>query len=567
MIFLSLVFSFFSNLHARSLPGNKPESVVLKAMKEEVNRSMTEYKKRVNPAPYFIAYRITENRSLKYTASDGVLRTKGKSCTRKLDVSLRVGSPQMDNTHPLRAFAFDDFAQNINISVENDADSIKNILWKVTDQKYKSAVERLTKIKTSQKVKVKEEDTSADFSAAPVEVYHESPAELPESLDTEGWQKRVKAYSAMFSSHGDIYQADVTLHGLAENKYFVNSEGTSLLHGTTHWRLSITARTVAEDGMNLYRARYFDARTPVNLPDDSIVKDAIHEIITELIALRNAPLMEPYTGPAILSPQASSVFFHEIFGHRVEGHREKDEEQAQTFGKKVGKEILPTFISVYDDPTMKKYGTIDLNGYYKFDDEGVKAQRVTVVDKGILKNFLMSRSPIERFPRSNGHGRAEAGLEPVSRQGVLIIESSQMISMDKLRGRLIEECKAQGKTYGLFFKDVAGGRTTTARAGTQSFSVIPITVFKVYVDGRPDELVRGATLIGTPLTSFSKIIACGNTPGIFNGYCGAESGRVPVSTIAPPILTAQIEVQKTPKSPHRPPVLPAPLQKGGNNEK
>jgi predicted Zn-dependent protease len=268
--------------------------------------------------------------------------------------------------------------------------------------------------------------------------------------------------------------------------------------------------------------------------------------------------MEPFTGPAILSGQAAGVFFHEIFGHRIEGHRQKDERDGQTFAKMINQKILPEFMSVYDDPTLKKYGDTDLNGHYLYDDQGVKAQRVGVVQKGVLKKFLMCRSPIKGFSVSNGHGRAQAGRRPVSRQGNLIIESSKTVPYETLRKMLLDECKKQGKTYGLLFDNISGGFTFTGRRLPQSFNVTPITVYRVYVDGRPDELVRGVDLIGTPLTSFSKVFAAGDKHDVFNGMCGAESGRVPVSAVCPPLLTAQIEVQKKYKASDKPPVLPPP---------
>jgi predicted Zn-dependent protease len=225
--------------------------------------------------------------------------------------------------------------------------------------------------------------------------------------------------------------------------------------------------------------------------------------------------------------------------------------------------VLPDFISVFDDPTLKQIGGVDLNGTYAFDDDGVAAQRVTVVDKGILKNFLLSRSPVAGFEQSNGHGRKAPGYGSVGRQGNLIVESSKTVNEAALRQMLIDEAKRQGKQFGLLFKDISGGFTTTTRSSPQAFQVTPIMVYRIYVDGRPDELVRGVDLIGTPLTSFSKIVAAGDKQEVFNGFCGAESGYVPVSAVAPSILTTQIEVQKKSKSSERPPILPPPP--GGQN--
>jgi predicted Zn-dependent protease len=330
-------------------------------------------------------------------------------------------------------------------------------------------------------------------------------------------------------------------------------------------RISIYARTKADDGMELYRFESFDGHSLSKLPDDNVIRQTIETMVNDLKALRAAPVIEPYTGPAILSGRASGVFFHEIFGHRIEGQRQKNENEGQTFTKQINRPVLPEFISVFDDPTTKQILGVDLNGHYRFDDDGVRAQRVTVVDRGILKNFLMSRAPISGFETSNGHGRKAPGYRTVGRQGNLIVQASNTVSENRLRAMLIEEATKQGKPFGLMFKDISGGFTMTGRANPQSFQVTPIMVYRVYADGRPDELVRGVDLIGTPLTSFSKIVAAGDKPEIFNGFCGAESGYVPVAAVSPSILTTQIEVQKKAKSSDRPPILlPPALAKGGS---
>lgn len=243
----------------------------------------------------------------------------------------------------------------------------------------------------------------------------------------------------------------------------------------------------------------------------------------------------------------------------MEGHRQKREAEGQTFTKKIGEKILPEFISVYDDPTLNKYRDTDLRGYYKYDDEGVKSQRVTMVENGVLKNFLMSRSPVEGFPKSSGHGRRQYGRKTVARMGNTIVESSKQVPYSELRKTLIEECKRQDKPYGLVFEDISGGFTGTGRTGVQTFKVIPLLVKRVYVDGRPDEVVRGVDIVGTPLISFSNITAAGDDPDLFNGTCGAESGGVPVGGVSPSILTSKIEVEKKVRAQEKPPILPPPL--------
>jgi predicted Zn-dependent protease len=446
--------------------------------------------------------------------------------------------------------------------LDDDIDALKSVIWLETDRRYKAAVERFINVQTNRAVRVEEEDASGDLSR---EKSERSVATLRDaSVDLPSWEKKLKAYSAMFKGFPELFDGQAGLTMTVNNQYFVNSEGTSVRHGTIQYRVYLVGKTQADDGMSFQRFESFDAHTIDGLPSEETVRKTVEKIVKDLRALRAAPVIEPYTGPAILSGRASGVFFHEIFGHRIEGQRNKNESEGQTFARQVGKQILPTFISVIDDPTTEKVGSVDLNGYYAYDDEGVKARPVSVVENGILKNFLLSRSPVAGFEESNGHGRKQPGYKAVGRQGNLIVKASTAVPMEKLREMLIEEAKKQGKQFGLLFDDISGGFTLTGRDSPQSFQVTPIMVYRIYVDGRPDELVRGADLIGTPLTSFSKIIAASDKVEIFNGFCGAESGYVPVSAVAPAILTSQIEVQKKAKSSERMPILPAPDAAGAS---
>ena len=537
------------------------KSPLLKAMEEELLRSMKGLSDKGSPPPYFISYYVAETQRAWISASYSALRRSMTERSRLLDVEVRVGDYVLDNTHRLRG-VFDIMSRiprPVPIPLENDIDAIKSALWLETDRKYKEAVERLIQVKAHKKVKVKEEDESADFSLESPEKFIGSLSQI--TVDMANWEKKLKEYSELFKPFPEIYESDVSLLATATNKYIVNSEGTAIQHGKAHWRLSMYARTKADDGMDLYRYESFDAHSLEGLPDKKEIHEMIELITKDLMALRAAPVIEPFTGPAILSGRATSVFFHEIFGHRIEGHRQKDEEEGQTFTKKINQSVLPDLISVYDDPTLDRFCENDLSGHYLYDDEGVKAQRVSVVEKGILKNFVMSRSPIAGFEKSNGHGRKQVGYRAVARQGNLIVEASETVSEEKLRELLIEECKKQGKPFGLIFKDISGGFTYTGRVIPQSYAVVPILVYRVFTDGRPDELVRGADLIGTPLISFSKILACGDKIEVFNGTCGAESGGVPVSGVSPSILTGEIEIQKKRKSADRPPLLPPPARR------
>src|SRR5277367_1367129 len=283
-----------------------------------------------------------------------------------------------------------------------------------------------------------------------------------------------------------------------------------------------------------------------------------HKLGASLEELRNAPVTEPFAGPALLSGRAAAVFFHEVLGHRLEGQRQRGDEEGQTFTKDLGKPILPSFISVADDPTQSTFDGTYLSGSYAYDNEGQRAQKVDLIQDGVLKTFLMSRLPIASFSSSNGHGRSQFGRMPTGRQGNLIVTSTKTVPDSELRKMLIEEAKKQNKPYGLYFEDISSGFAVTTRNAPQAFQVIPLVVYRVYADGRPDELVRGVSIVGTPQAALNRILATGETREIFNGECGAESGTIPVSAVAPAMLLTEMETQRQPQGTERVPILPNP---------
>jgi predicted Zn-dependent protease len=330
--------------------------------------------------------------------------------------------------------------------------------------------------------------------------------------------------------------------------------------GDLQYRLFIQGVTKAADGMELPLYNSYFSRTADGLPDEQALLADVREMMSLLARLRDAPLVDPYSGPAILSGRAAGVFFHEIFGHRVEGHRQRSADDGQTFGSRLNEPVLPSFMSVVFDPTATTRAGVELMGHYQYDDEGVKARRVSVVDEGLLQTFLMGRAPLRTLVRSNGHGRAEPGLVPVSRQSNLMVESSRTVSSAALVQMLKDEARRQGKPFGLLFDNIEGGFTTTGRTNPNAFNVMPNLVYRIYTDDREPELVRGVDLIGTPLAAFSKFIAASDTIGVFNGVCGAESGSVPVSASSPELLVSEVEVQKKAQSQETLPILPAPVR-------
>lgn len=550
------------SLVAADETGSVP-SELLALLADELDYSMQNLAMPDGTRPYYLAYTVTDRTSSLLSATLGALVADEADHERLLDVDVRVGSYEVDNTHKLRGgrLGFDPtdiLAEGPTaLSLENDPQAIRHALWLATDRAFKQAVKKYQRVLTNLKTMVAEEDQSGDFTREEPSVYHEPEVSL--SLDRAAWAERLRNVSRLARDYPLIYDSSVVLAAGAENRYMVTSEGTRLQTGRKRLRLYVWAQTKAEDGMELSQTYIFNAASEQKLPSEEEITAAFKRVIEQVLALRAAPLVEPYTGPAILRNRASAVFFHEIFGHRMEGHRQKDVEEGQTFAKKIGEQVLPEFISVRDDPTLAEFNGEDLRGHYKYDDEGVPAQDVHLVENGVLKTFLMCRSPLEGFARSNGHGRREPGRKVVARQGNLIVESTRTVSFEQLRQMLIDECKKQGKPYGLLFEDISGGFTGTGRRGPQTFKVLPILVYRVWADGRPDELVRGVDIVGTPLTSFSKIVCTGDDPAVFNGTCGAESGSVPVSAISPSILVSQIEVEKRRREQDKPPILPPPI--------
>jgi len=538
-------------------PAQAAASPLLGTMQQEMDRELGILGK-ADPAAYFLSYIVSDVTRAEVTGSNGALLLSSETHDRWLEAQVRVGSYNLDNTHSVGS-AGSNFAggDGESVPIEDAPGVLQRAMWRQTDSQYRSAAESFIKVTTGKDVEVQtDEQRAPDFSQEKPQVYLGSQASF--TLDRRPWEEKARLYTRFFRASPAILNSIVTFTAQANNQYDVNTEGTRLQFGQVRYRLELFVQGKAPDGMDIDRYYNFDWTDPSTAPNDKAVLEQCAALQKELEALVKAPLVEPFAGPTMLTGRAAAVFFHEVFGHRDEGFRQKEINEGQTFAHKIGEQILPSFISIVDDPTMRKLGSEDLLGYYPFDDEGVAAQRVTLVDHGVLKNFEMSRQPLVGFLQSNGHGRRQVGLPPVSRQGNLIVESSHTVSNAELRKMLLDEIRTQGKPFGLLIDDIAGGFTMTGRGQPQAFQVEPLVVYKVYPDGRPDELVRGVNIVGTPLVSLTKIIATGDTTEVFNGYCGAESGSVPVSAAAPAMLITEMEVQKKETSTDRPPILPPP---------
>jgi len=553
---LLLLLVMFALLSRQPVGAKQPpdgNDILLTTMEKELHRGQAELAKQ-DPEPYFTSYNVTDSESMIVFSAQGGILNSSRVRHRTADVSMRIGTPALDNTHDEERRSGLTTGQ---LPLRDDPDAIARVLWKLTYEQYRRAQQAYTNVKTKTAVRAKDEDDSPDFSQEKPSTYLEEPHALP-FPEQSAWEDLARRYSTYFRQYPQVEESVVVLLADRTNSYLVSTEGTKVVTADAIFRVMIEAEARAEDGMQLMRVETFQFSDPAKIPSEAQIAASARKMADDLEALRKAPLAEPYSGPALLSGRATAVFFHEVLGHRVEGQRQRGREEGQTFTKKINEKIMPEFLSVTDDPTLRTLAGAELSGWYRFDDEGMPASRVEVVKDGVLKNFLMGRLPVKNFSNSNGHGRAQAGLMPVGRQGNLIVTSSKTIPDAQLRARFLEEIKKQGKPYGLYFEDIQGGFTLTTRALPQAFQVLPVMVWRVYADGRPDELVRGVDIVGTPLTVLTQIAATGDTTSVFNGVCGAESGSVPVAAAAPATLFSEMEVQKRKYGDTRPPILPPP---------
>lgn len=530
---------------------------VIQAMEAEVARTMAGLSEEVD-APYYVALEVVEVTAPSARAEDGALHDADVDVWRWVDVDVRVGSPMLDSSHALRNTREDSrtMARGRRVPITDDPMRLRHELWLAIDDAWKASRERWAQVQTEQRTLVEEQPAEDLVQMAPV-VDLQSVLDL--SFDPEAWADPVRHASAVFADSPHVLEGAASIGGDATTRWFVDSAGTKLRTQEVRLRATLSVNGRADDGTDVPLSRSWSSASVDGLPSEEELTAGAEGLVSDLHSLLAAPVQGPWTGPAILSDRAAGVFFHEVFGHRVEGHRLKRVDNAQTFRERVGEPILPTFLSVVDDPTLARAASTDLRGFYAYDNQGVAAERVVLVDHGVLQGFLQSRSPTDAGTPSNGHGRRQTGRAAVSRQGNLMVEAHEHVTNEELRLKLIEQVKEQGLDYGLFIDEITGGFTFTGRSSPAAFKVKAVFAWRVYADGRPDELVRGADLVGTPLEAFANILAAGELEQVFNGSCGAESGWVPVSAVSPSVLVKRVEVQRKEQGQRMPPLLPAPL--------
>jgi len=481
---------------------------------------------------------------------------------RNLFVDVRVGSYDLDSSGPeQQVFVLDggdgpSWYAPRDAPLDGDASALRNALWLATDERYKEALASYYKRRSRDVYRDADKDRAPSFSRETPVRHVDPPAPAP--FDRERWKAVAREATALFRPHPAIFDSSVKIVAEKEIRWFASTEGNQLVTERAVYGLHVDAVTRAPDGQLLEDGWDYYAASEAELPSGEAVKGAVGKVIAELEALRTAPAIDPYTGPAILEPEAAGVLFHEAVGHRLEGERLEDDKDGQTYKGQVGQQVLPSFVTIVDDPTLPRAAGTSLNGTYAFDEQGVAAKRTVLVKDGKLVGYLLSRKPVKPFERSNGHGRSQGARAPVARMANLVVESSRQVPMAELKKRLMAEARRQGKPFGLVIRDITGGNTNTASYGYQAFKGTPRLVYRVDAKTGNEELVRGVELVGTPLASVNKLLATDDRPRVFNGYCGAESGYVPVSTVAPAVLVGEIELQRVARANERSPILPSP---------
>ena len=538
-----------------------PRLALLSAMEQEGARSMQRLRLAGYEPPFFLSYQLKDQQHEEVSGRFGAVSDDVSRRDRRVQVDVRVGSYDLDSSSRDDVLMFlgsegQTWSAPRDAPLDDDPQALRNALWLITDEKYKEALSSYFKKKSKGVYRADEGDRAPSFTREPPQ-RHVDPIRRF-TFDRPRWRGEVRRLTGLFRGHPDVFDASVKVTGEKQVRWFTSSEGSALVTEDTVFGVHVQAVARAVDGQLLENSRDFYARDEAKLPSPEKLEREVRALILELEALRTAPVVDPYTGPAILAPEATGVLFHEAVGHRLEGERQDDDKEGQTFKGQVGKAILPSFLSVLDDPTQQAEGEVALNGAYAYDDQGVPAQRTVLVEDGVLRTFLLSRRPVKPFTRSNGHGRSQSSLPPVARMGNLVVRSKKQVPMTELKRLLIEEAKRQGKPYALIIQDITGGNTNTMSYGYQAFKGTPRLVYRVDVATGEQELVRGVELVGTPLSSVSRVVATGDEVRAFNGYCGAESGYVPVSTVAPAALVSEVELQRVAHASERSPILPAP---------
>ena len=512
-----------------------PNDPVLSAMREELERSKSHVKMDNVSAPYYIEYRLSDVQEYTAEATFGALRENQLVHVRSIRVVVRVGEYKQDSYYG-PGIGVVDLAP-----LDNDSIALRRQLWNATDRAYKAASEAFAS-KKALLSQYSAEQPFDDFSKAPSLQSIGPLAKL--EFTPEAWKLSLEKSTELFRSDPKIQSLSAAVRFRAVNVYFVNTEGTVTRQGYAAYSVQLSGETQAADGMRLGRSPFYMAATAAELPQPEKLQADMAKMLGTLKELREAPLVEEdYRGPVLFSNDAATDVFTGLVGNNVLGIRPKPGESARTIGEfssSYKSRVLPEFLSVVDDPTMKSFQGKSLIGNYEIDEEGVRAQVVPLIKDGMLVDYLLSRMPIRDFPVSNGHGRAAPGQPPLASIGNLIVEPKQPLSTEELKKKLIEMCKQENKPYGYYVETLSG--------------YDPRLLYRVYVDDGHEELVRGAVFNELDVRTLrNDLVAAGDDPLVSN-----REGAIPTTVICPSVLFDELEVKRTDQKNAKLPEYPPP---------
>jgi predicted Zn-dependent protease len=516
-------------------PGAASSDPVISAMREELERSKAHVKMDNVSAPYYIEYRLSDVQEYTAEATFGALRENQRVHVRSVRVVVRVGDYKQDSYYGPGVGVVD------LAPLDNDSIALRRQLWNATDRAYKIANEAFAN-KKALLSQFSAEQPFDDFAKVPALQSIGPLAKLEFSPDA--WKQALEKSTELFRSDPKIQSISAGVRFRAVNVYFVNTEGTITRQGYAAYSVQLAGETQATDGMQLERSPFYMASTEAELPQPAKLQSDMAKMLGTLKDLREAPLVEEnYRGPVLFSNDAASDVFNGMVGYNLLGIRPKPGESARTIGEfssSYKSRVLPDFLTVVDDPTMKSFQGKSLIGSYEIDEEGVRAKRVPLVKDGMLVDYLLGRMPIRDFPDSNGHGRAAPGQPPMPSIGNLIVQPKQPLSSSELKKKLIEMCKQQNKPYGYYVETLSG--------------YDPRLLYRVYVDDGHEELVRGAVFNELDVRALrNDLVAAGDDPLVSN-----REGAIPTTVICPSILFDELEVKRTDKKNAKLPEYPPP---------
>lgn len=540
---------------------NKSEAVRLgQIMRREAGRALSEIRCKGHPRPFYVSFLARDEQCWDIKASYGSLLVDNHQRARNCYCDLRVGSYRWDHMQDgglNQGSEEKDSLDYVDLPYGGKESGVRHGLWRQAEVRYREAVEALASKKSYELTYVDRNRDLPSWQKLPAQ--EDTRWTAVPKVDHQYWRRFVENSSAALCQYPKIKESYVRFEARNQIKVFVNTEGSLIIQNKPLWNVSFYLWYLPPNGDALgWTVNHFVA-DPGDLPDARRFKKKIRETVATLKALSESPILRSYSGPVLLDPIPAGLLMHEALGHRLEGNRMLSPGEGQTFRDNLGQPILPAYLSIEDDPRLRRFQGISLVGHYHYDDEGVPAQKAELVSHGSLKGFLTSRAGIAPKHRSNGHGRNECGEQTISRMAVTRVRCDDGMSYRALKARLIDEVKRQGLAYGIRILSATGGETTTESYNFQAFLGEINLAARVYPDGR-EEMVRGVDFVGTPLNASRMIIAAGRDYEVDNAYCGAESGWIPVTTISPALLVSHLELQAKADTPYCQPCYPMPWE-------